>query len=85
MAKHFLDAAKIGAAGQQMGGKTVPESMRSHGFVDAGAMGRTDQQPVNALTRQPAAEPVEKKMVAFDSLSQKWPSPLKVTLSLIHI
>ena len=55
MTEHLLYGQEIGAAFQKVGGKAVPEGMRTDGLVDAVAFGQFLDQEEDRLPAQPGA------------------------------
>ena len=58
MAEHLLYGEKVGAAFQQMGGKTMPKGVRADGFCDAISLGKVFHDKKNHLSGEACAATV---------------------------
>lgn len=64
MPEHFLNQPQVCPTLQQMGGKAVPESMRTDGFPDAGHISCCNHDLENGNSAQVFSLFIKQKMVA---------------------
>ncbi len=84
VAEHLLQRTQVTPARQQMGGERVPERVRAHAPLQAGAAGVALDDPVQALARQAASALVDEDVGLVADAHQPRAAVFQVDRQRLH-